>query len=188
MRIGLALLLLCVIAGCVTQQYDRDGNPINRELERELVRDEAGRIVGRPTRLIAPHTIIINGGTPTEREIRLLAVEGLPRSEAPVTYAKIQEYMRRYIAEEEEIFIRPAIDANLSERVIYGLVYLYALDPETGLLKRDGYVNVNQAMLSQGLVKIRDIREVEDPRLRQSMQAMQEYAQENKLGLWSDTP
>lgn len=188
MRIGFAALLLCVIAGCVTQEYDRDGNPIDRELEGELVRDEAGRIVGRPTRLIAPHTIIINGDTPTEREIRLLGVEGLPQSEAPVTFAKIQEYMRRYLAEEEEIFIRPAIDANLRDRVIYGIVYLYALDPKTGTIRRDGYVNVNEAMLSQGLVRIRDIREVPDTRLRERMEAVQAYAKENKLGLWSDTP
>ncbi|MCC7508756.1 MAG: hypothetical protein IT464_05245 [Planctomycetes bacterium] len=191
MRIGLNLLLLCVLAGCVTQNVDKDGNPIEGgtgKLEKELVLDKDGRIVGRPTLLIAPHTIIINGGTPTEREIKLLGVEGLPERDAPTTFAKTQEWMRKFLAEEEEIFIKPALNADLKADVIYGIVYLYARDEKTGGIRDNAYVIVNMALLSQGLVKIREAREIEDEWLRDRMIAAEKYAKDEKLGLWSNKP
>lgn len=191
MRIGLMLLLLCALTGCVTQNVDKDGNPIEGRtgtLEKDLVLDKDGRIVGRPTLLIAPHTIIINGGTPTEREIRLLGVEGLSESDAPTTFAKSQEWMRKFLAEEEEIFIKPALNADLKADVIYGIVYLYARDEKTGGIKDNAYVIVNMALLSQGLVKIRAAREIEDEWLRDRMIAAEKYARDEKLGLWSNKP
>ncbi|MBX3460444.1 MAG: thermonuclease family protein [Planctomycetes bacterium] len=189
MRIGLTLLLLCTLAGCVTEQVDESGKPIGKAaLDKDLVMDKDGRIIGRPTRLVAPHTIIINGGTPTEREIRLLGVLGLPEREAPVTFKKAQEWMHKYLAQEEEIFIKPAMDSDLKARVIYGIVYLYARDERTGGVLDNAYVIVNQAMLSQGLVKIREAREIDDEWLRDRMITTEKEAKEKKLGLWSAKP
>lgn len=190
MRIWYLGLALCVIlTGCVTQQYDSEGNPIGKDnLETDLVVDDDGRIIARPTRLIPPDRLIVNGDTPTEREIRLLGVQGLPESEAPTTYAKTQEWMRKFLAEEEEIFIRPSVDATLSADVIYGIVYLRAKDPDTGRLIPNGYVNANMAMLSQGLVRVRNLREIEDEGLRKRMQEAEELAKREKRGLWSNDP
>jgi len=182
--LGLALLL----AGCVTEVYDSEGRRMGPDaLEKSLVMDDDGRIIARPTRLIAPHTIIINGGTPTEREIRLLGVEGQTRRQAPNTYARAQQWMRRFVAEEDEIFIRPAIGTNPENRVIYGDVYLYAREPG-GDIVPGGYVSVNEAMLSQGLVKIRDIREFEVGHTRTRMQNAEDRARREREGLWSDNP
>lgn len=189
MRIGLCLLMLCALAGCVTEQLDESGKPIGKAaLEKDLVLDKDGRIIGRPTTLVAPHTIVINGNTPTEREVRLLGVVGLPEDEAPTTYKKAQEWMYKYLAQEEEIFIKPAMDSDLNARVIYGIVYLYARDEGTGGVMDNAYVIVNQAMLSQGLVKIRQAREIDDEWLRERMIATEKQAKEKKLGLWSDNP
>jgi hypothetical protein len=184
----LLALVSTVLSGCVTREYDREGRLIERDLETELVRDSHGRIIGKPTMLVPPHTIVINGGKPTEREIRLLGVEGLPEREAPVTYAMTQEWMATYIGEEDQIFVRPGLGMNVRERVIYGVVYLYAYDERTGGVMPDGYVIVNLAMLSQGLVKIRDIREIDQAWLRERMLQAEEHARRNKLGLWSDRP
>ena len=182
--IGVCLLL----AGCVTQQVDSEGNPVKPiELETELVLDDDGRIIARPTRLMPPDRMIVNGDTPTEREIRLSAVEGLPESEAPVTFQKTQEWMAEYLAKQDEIYIRPSFDSNLENDVIYGMVYLRAVD-ETGREIPGGYVCVNQAMLSQGLVRIRDLREIRDARLREGMQNAQDLAKREKRGLWSKNP
>ncbi|MBZ0135387.1 MAG: thermonuclease family protein [Planctomycetes bacterium] len=182
--IGLCLLL----TGCVTQEVDEQGNPIKPPaLDKDLVLDEDGRIIARPTRLIPPDRMIVNGDTPTEREIRLSAVEGLPESEAPVTYKKTQEWMAEYLAKQDEIYIRPAFDSNLQNDVIYGMVYLRAVD-EDGRDIPGGYVCVNQAMLSQGLVRIRDLREIRDERLREGLQKAEDLARREKRGLWSSQP
>ena len=190
MRIWYLSLAFCVIlTGCVTQEYDSEGNPVGKDaLETDLVVDDAGRIIARPTRLIPPDRMIVNGDTPTEREIRLLGVEGLPESDAPTTYAMTQEWLRRWVAEEDEVFVKPAVNAELDADVIYGIVYLRAKDPDTGELIPDGYVNMNMAMLSQGLVRIRDLREIEDERLRARMKEAEELARREKHGLWSSDP
>lgn len=187
MKIAFLIVALC-LAGCVTQQYDADGNVIGpASLEKDLVVDPDGRIIARPTHLIPPDRMIVNGDTPTEREIRLLGVEGLSKSEAPVTYAMCQEWMARFIAEEDEIYIKPSLNSELSQKVIYGIVYLRALDAE-GKEVPGGYVNVNMAMLSQGLVRTRDLREIQDEGLRARMQAAEDQARREGLGLWSDKP
>ena len=185
----LTLGLAFALAGCITQQYDSQGNPIGRAaLERELVTDTGGRIIARPTHLIPPDRMIINGNTPTERGIRLLGGEGVSRDKAPTTYAKSQEWMAKYVAEEDEIYIKPALNTDLKQRVIYGIVYLRAVDEDTGREIPGGYVNVNMAMLSQGLVRTRDLREIEDAGLRERMQAAEDYARRERLGLWSGDP
>ncbi len=191
MRIGLTLALLCVFCGCVTQELDEDGNVITRKLDDQLVIDDDGRIVARPTRLIAPHTIIINGGTPTEREIRLLGVEGLSQSEAPNAYAETQEWMAKFVAHEEEIFIKPALDSDIRDRVIYGIVYLYYredLGSRLGPVMPGLYRIMNQALLDKGLVRIRNVKEFPDEAMRQRMQATQDRAKEAKRGIWSSRP
>ena len=183
--IGITLLL----AGCVTNTVDEQGNPVGKAaLDDELVLDDAGRIIAHPTRLIPPDRMIVNGDTPTEREIRLLGVEGLPEEEAPNTYAECQEWMARYLAAEDEIYIKPSLDVDMDAEVIYGIVYLRARDEDTGKEIPNGYVNVNMAMLSKGLVKIRDIREFEGNDLRERMQKAQDMAKREKLGLWASKP
>ena len=185
----LLCLIALLLAGCVSQQVDDKGNPITpAKLEEDLVIDGDGRIIAKPTHLIPPDRIEVNGDTPTEREIRLLGVEGLPESEAPKTYAMIQEWMRKYLAEEDEIYIKPALDTDLKDSVIYGIVYLRARNKDTGEEIRDGYVNVNMAMLSQGLVKIRDLKEFQDNDLRKRMAEAEAMAKREKLGLWSAKP
>ncbi len=186
--LGLVLLL----AGCITQEVDDSGNPIKRGKSEELVLDDAGRLVMRPTLLKAPHTIIVNGDTPTEREIRLLGVEGLSESDAPVTFAMTQEWMAKYLAAEEQLFIKPALDSNLNAAVIYGLVYVQAYeraeDGTPGRMIAGGYLCVNQAMLSEGLVRIRNIQEIEEPGLRDRMQKAEASAKAAKKGLWAAKP
>lgn len=187
MKLALAILLSLICAGCVTT--DEKGNPIGRaKLESDLVVDSYGRIVGRPTRLMPPDKIIINGNKPTEREIRLLGVEGLAERQAPNTYAECQEWMARFLAAEDEIFIKPALDSELSAKVIYGLVFLRAYDEKTQQPIPNGYVSVNMAMLSKGLVRIRNLNEIEDSRLRESMREAEARAKREKLGLWSKNP
>lgn len=186
-----AILLCLLLAGCVTTEVGPDGQPIERGRSDTLVLDTAGRIVARPTLLIAPHTIIINGGTPTEREIRLLGVEGLPKELAPTTFAKTQEWMATYLSREEQIFIRPALDTDLESPVIYGVVYIQAyLRDRTGNLAPvpDGYLCVNQAMAAEGLVRIREARELEDPGLRDRIVRAEQHAKDRRLGLWGDSP
>lgn len=177
------LFLSALLSGCVTRTYDSQGNLIDENgLDEELVVDDNGRIIAKPTHIYPPDRIIVNGGTPTEREIRLLVVEGAPREEAPNTFARSQEYMRKVVAPANEIFIRPSLDAELGDYVIYGIVYLPARDVP------GGYVNVNMAMLSQGLVRIRDVREVDDKGLQERMKAAEDRARRGKEGLWSSNP
>jgi hypothetical protein len=191
MRICLTLALLCTLCACVTTEVDDDGRPISRKLDDEIVVDEDGRILARPTRLVAPHTIIINGGTPTEREIRLLGVEGLPEAKAPRAFAECQEWMAKYVAKEDEIFIKPALDSDLKNRVIYGIVYLYARenedDPKSPLIP-GAYRIMNQALLAKGLVRIRNIEEFPDPAMRERMQKIEDRAKELGVGIWSSKP
>lgn len=187
-----ALSLAVLLAGCITNEYDKDGNPIKRGPSDELVIDDNGRLVARPTLGVAPHTIIVNGGTPTEREIRLLGVEGLPEGKAPKTFVSCQEYLKKFVVNQGEIFIKPALDADLRGRVIYGLVYIQAYernaDDTPGPIIPGGYLCVNQAMLSQGLVKIRNKLEIQDERERQRLVDAEQSAREKRLGLWSDKP
>lgn len=191
MRICLTLLMLCALCGCVTQEIGEDGRPIENKLDDQMVVDDDGRIVARPTHLIAPHTIIINGDTPTEREVRLLGVEGLPKDKAPRSFAEIQEWLAKYVAREEEIFVKPALDSELDQRVIYGMVYLYARedqdDPKSQVIP-NRYVMMNQALLAKGLVKIRNVDEFPDPKVRSMMQATEDRAKELRVGIWSSKP
>jgi len=186
------LSLALLLAGCITTEVDGSGKPIKRGKSEEIVLDDAGRMVARPTTLKAPHTIIVNGKTPTEREIRLLGVEGLPESDAPVTFAKIQEWMAKYLAAEEQIFIKPALDSDMGRYLIYGLVYVQAYerdaDGKPGKMISGGYLCVNQAMLSEGLVRIRNADEIEDPALRERMKKAEAKAKADKKGLWSAKP
>jgi hypothetical protein len=105
-----------------------------------------------------------------------------------VTYAKIQEWMANYLSKETEIYVKPALDTDLDDKVIWGIVYLRAVDPQTGEPIPDGYVNVNMAMLSQGLVQIRDLREFQDESLRDRMAEAEALAKREKRGLWSSKP
>jgi hypothetical protein len=185
----LCLLLAMLTAGCITQTLDAEGRPITPSTrESQLVVDSYGRIVARPTLMVPPHTIVVNGGTPTEREIRLLGVEGFPRSEAPETFNEASWYMRRWIAEETEIFIKPALDSDLRNRVIYGIVYVAAKHPGTDKVVPGGYVTINEAMLDRGLVKVRDLREIDEPGLRERMKNAEDRARREKRGLWSERP
>jgi endonuclease YncB( thermonuclease family) len=189
MRTLLIIIAVGLLSGCISQQVDDSGNPIKPpELETGLVIDDSGRIIARPTHIYPPDRMVVNGETPTEREIRLLGVEGLPKEEAPNTYAEAQEWMAKYLAGEDEIYIKPSLDSDLDSEVIYGLVYLRARDPETGKEISGGYVNVNMALLSKGLVKIRDIREFEGNDLRDRMKAAENIAKREKIGLWSKAP
>lgn len=188
-----AIFGLClVLAGCVTQEVDDAGNPVRRGKSDEIVTDDAGRLIMRPTLLKAPHTIIVNGNSPTEREIRLLGVEGLPQRQAPNTFAMTQEWMANYLAGEEQIFIKPALDSDVRQYVIYGVVYVQAYerlaDGKPGRIIPGGYLCVNQAMLGEGLVKIRNIAEIADPGLRDRMQKAEARARAEKKGLWSAKP
>lgn len=186
------LALFVLMAGCVTVEVDADGNPIKRGKSEELVLDDAGRLIMRPTLLKAPHTIIANGNTPTEREVRLLGVEGMDESDAPITYAMTQEWMANYLAGEEQIFIKPALDSDLNRYTIYGIVYVQAYqrgaDGKPGAIIPGGYLCVNQAMLSEGLVKIRNINEIADAGLRDRMQKAEAKAKAEKKGLWAAKP
>ncbi|MBX3474050.1 MAG: thermonuclease family protein [Planctomycetes bacterium] len=186
------LALTLLLAGCITQEVDNSGNPIKRGKSEELVLDSAGRLVARPTLLKAPHTIIVNSNTPTEREVRLLGVEGLPEKQAPRTFAMTQEWMARYLAAEEQLFIKPAIDSDLQRYTIYGIVYVQAYetgaDGKPGRMIPGGYLCVNQAMLSEGLVRIRNINEIEDAGLRDRMVKAESRAKAEKVGLWSAKP
>lgn len=189
MRIGLSLFCAALlVTGCVSYEVDDKGNPINRKdgLAKDLVFDSRGRFLGVASRLIPPHTIIINGGKPTEREIRLLGVEGKPESEAPITYRRCQEWMAEYLSRGETLYIKPQRGADTNERVIYGEVYLDAQGPDGKPV--DGYVMVNMAMLSLGLVKLRDAREFSTPELQETMREVETRARREKLGLWSDKP
>lgn len=191
-RILFAIMLLHValsMTACVTEHLDESGNPIEEnQLSDELVMDDDGRLIGRPTRCIPTDRLIINGDTPTEREIRLLGVEGVPESEAPNTYAECQEWMAKFLAPAQEVFVKPALDTNLNDRVIYGIVYIQASDPDTGKLIKDGYVIVNMALLDRGLVRIRDAREIQDERLREAMIERERVAKREKRGLWGKNP
>jgi hypothetical protein len=122
----------------------------------------------------------------TEREIRLLGVEGLTETQAPKTTEEIRQWMYKYVREEQEIFIEPGIGTDLSDPVIYGLIYLPARDPETD--EQLGYVIVNVAMLSKGLVRIRNIDEVENKSIREQMLEAESHAKRQKLGIWSKNP
>jgi hypothetical protein len=188
-KLWIIIAFTLLLSGCVTETVDERGNPVGKaKLSDELVVDSAGRIIARPTHIYAPDRIVVNGDTPTEREIRLLGVEGLSEDDAPVTYKKSQEWLHNYVAGEDEIYIKPAINADLDDRVIYGIVYLRARDADSGDPIPGGYVNVNMAMLSVGLVKIRDLREFEDEGLRDRMKKAQAMAKREKEGLWSKTP
>jgi endonuclease YncB( thermonuclease family) len=182
------LALLLLFSGCVTEVYDSEGRPMGRaSLDRELVVDDSGRIIGRPTTLRPLTTIIINGNTPTEREIRLLGVEGPREREAPNTYAKCRQWLQAFVANENEIFIRPAVGTNLNNYVIYGSVYLYARGPDGGIMP-GGYVSIIEAMLSNGFVRIRDIREFEEGAVRERMRNAEALARREREGLWSNNP
>ncbi|MDC1143054.1 thermonuclease family protein [Planctomycetota bacterium] len=184
----LYLFALVFIAGCTGPQSGDDKGTIGDGLGEDLVTDNVGRIIGHPTHLEAPDKFIINGGTPTEREIRLLGVEGLSEEEAPKTTEKIRQWMYTWVRDEQEIFIAPGIGTHLSDHVIYGIIYLQAKNPETGDPMADGYVVVNVAMLHQGLVKIRDINEIENENIRKQMLNAEAHAKRQKLGLWSKNP
>lgn len=183
------IITVFLLAGCVTQTVDDQGNPIKAvELDKDLVIDDSGRVIAHPTFIYPPDRFIVNGDTPTEREIRLLGVEGLPKEEAPNTYAEAQEWMAKYLAAEDEVYIKPSLDSDLSNDIIYGMVYLRARDPDTGKEVDGGYVNLNMALLSKGLVKIRNIREFEGQDLRDRMTAAENMAKREKIGLWSKAP
>ena len=186
-----ALSLAVLLAGCVTQELDSHGSPIQRGPSDEIVVDGSGRLVVRPTRIIPPTTIIVNGGTPTEREIKLLGVEGLPEREAPITYATLQTFYAKYVAKEEQIYVKPALATDFKQRTIWGVVYLQMYrELENGELQiiPDRYGIVNMYLLSLGLVKMRNPLEIEDEQLRARMIAVEKQAKELKRGLWSDTP
>ncbi len=181
----LSMFALLLLAGCGMTQPEDKGT-IGDGLGTNLVVDKDGRIIGHPTHLEAPGIFIINGGKPTEREIRLLGVEGLSEEEAPITFAKTKEWLYNYVRNEQEIFIKPGIGTDLADHVIYGLIYLSAVNKETG--KRGGYVCVNNAMLWHGLVRIRDLNEIEDVDIREGLKKAQDHAKREKLGLWSNKP
>ncbi len=62
------------------------------------------------------------------------------------------------------------------------------MDPKTGEPLVDQYVMVNMAMLSQGLVKLRDVREFGNPQIQRRMREVEDEARREKKGLWSDKP
>jgi hypothetical protein len=184
MKWSVLMLCLLLLTGCVTEVYDAEGHRIGRDaLDKDLVIDEAGRIIGRPTRLIPPHTIIINGGTPTEREIRLLGAEGKPYAEAPNTFERTRQWMNRYLRDVDEVYVRPAVDTDFKDYVIYGDVYISAVDPN----RRRGYVSINELMLYHGFVRLRDIREF-DVETRPRMQNAEDEARRERKGLWAPNP
>ena len=78
------------------------------------------------------------------KEIILLGVEGVSKQEAPTTYAKCEEYYAKFIAPEaqREIYVRPALNADLSARTIYGLVYIQAFRDAGDYLDRGELVCV----------------------------------------------
>jgi hypothetical protein len=188
-----ALAFAVLVAGCVTIETDEKGNPINRGPTDEIVTDNAGRLIVRPTRIIPPTTIMVNEGTPTEKEIILLGVEGVDKAKAPITFAKVQEYFDTWVAPEaqREIYVKPGLGANLNGRTIHGLVYVQAFrdagDRKVEIIP-DAYLCINQAMVSEGLLRMRDPREIPDERLRASMVELEKEAKRKKLGLWSNDP
>jgi hypothetical protein len=186
-----ALALAVLLAGCVTTEVDDQGNPVKRGPTDEIVTDKAGRLILRPTHIKPPTTIIVNEGTPTEREIILLGVEGASKEQAPITFAKIEEYYDTWVAPEaqREIYVKPGLGADLNARTIYGLVYVQAFrdagDRKVEIIP-DAYLCINQAMVSEGLLRMRDPREIPDERLRASMVELEKEAKRKKLGLWSE--
>lgn len=180
-----------LMVGCVTYEVNEKGERLKTEDDQDLTKlvfDSNGRFLAVATRLIPPHTLIVNGGKPTEREIRLLGVEGLPERAAPNTYARCQEWMAKFLSRGETLYIKLQEGADTEQRVIYGEVYMEAVDPKTGEPLVDQYVMVNMAMLSQGLVKLRDVREFGNPQIQRRMREVEDEARREKKGLWSDKP
>ncbi len=115
-----------LMVGCVTYEVNEKGERLKTEDDQDLTKlvfDSNGRFLAVATRLIPPHTLIVNGGKPTEREIRLLGVEGLPERAAPNTYACCQEWMAKFLSRGETLYIKPQEGADTEQRVIYGEVY-----------------------------------------------------------------
>lgn len=186
-KLLLPVLLLLLCSGCVTEELGADGKP-REGLAKDLVFDENGRFLARATRLIPPHTMIVNGGKPTEREVKLLGVEGLPESKAPNTYRLAQEWMYKFLSRGETLYIKPGVGTAIDQYSLFGEVYMEAVDPNTGEPLVDKYVMVNMAMLSLGLVKIRDVREFTNEQIRERMKQVEDEARREKRGLWSDKP
>ena len=186
-KLLLPALLLLLCSGCVTEELGSDGKP-REGLGKELVFDDNGRFLAIATRLIPPHTMIVNGGKPTEREVILLGVEGLPESKAPNTYKLAQEWMYKFLTHGETLYIKPGVGTGAEQYSLYGEVYMEAVDPNTGEPLVDKYVSVNMAMLSLGLVRIRDVREFTNEAMRDKMKQVEDEARREKRGLWSDKP
>ena len=181
------LLVLVFITGCKTEELGPDGAP-SKGLDKDLVFDDDGRFLAIATRLIPPHTLIVNGNKPTERVVKLLGVEGLPESKAPNTYKLAQEWMYKFMTHGEQLYIKPGVGTDKDQYSLFGEVYMEAVDPKTNQPLTDKYVMVNMAMLSLGLVKIRDVREFTNPAIQDKMKQVEDEARREKRGLWSDRP
>ena len=180
-------LFLVFITGCKTEEVGPDGNP-SKGLDKDLVFDDNGRFLAIATRLVPPHTLIVNGDKPTEREVKLLGVEGLPESKAPNTYRLAQEWMYKFMTHGEQLYIKPGVGTDKDQYSLFGEIYMEAVDPKTNQPLTDKYVMVNMAMLSLGLVKIRDVREFTNPAIQDKMKQVEDEARREKRGLWSERP
>jgi len=182
-------MLAIVVCACVTTEIGPDGNPITRDPpETELVIDEHSRIIAKPSRITPPDTIIVNEGTPTERTIKLLGLEGVPKEDAPRTFETCAWWLKEFVAPAMTIYIRFPGGTDLDQNVIYGEVLLDAVDEETGRPIPDGYVSVNQAMLSWGLVRIANPEAIKDEDMLRRMRNAEAIAKREKRGLWSNDP
>jgi endonuclease YncB( thermonuclease family) len=181
-------LFLVFFTGCKTEELDPKTGAPYKGLDKDLVFDDDGRFLAIATRLIPPHTLIVNGDKPTEREVRLLGVEGLSESKAPNTYKAAQEWMYKFLTHGETLYIKPGVGTDKDQKMLFGEVYMEAVDPVTNEPLPNKYVMVNMAMLSQGLVKIRDVREFTNPLIQDKMKQVEDEARREKRGLWSDRP
>ena len=179
----LAALLVC--SACTTILLDDEGRELKvgyDALAKELVFDGDHRLIGKLGHLKPPDRFFINLDKPTEREIRLLGVEGLPEDEAPNTWDACRKWMAEHIAPIQEVFVQAPAGTDFTAYVIYGVIYA----PASG--DQGGYVILNEVMLDRGFVKIRDLREIADPAMRKRMLARENAARREKRGLWALNP
>ena len=176
--LGCSLLL---VSGCVTHQVDDNGEVItdgeaNPNDVLPLTAD--GLLMGTAIRIIDPTTIVINKKNP--KTIHFVGVETPDPSTHPDIYERAKLYLSEHIGKGQWLLIRMQEGTNGHRKDIHGTVMMRDASDE-------GYLDVTQSMLSEGLLKLGDVREFQKTEVINAMKRCEQKARVARRGLWKAT-
>ena len=178
---ALVLALIPAASGCVSTPSEEATTSIAvggvyQDEEAGLATTERGDFMVTLSYIASPTEVRLNPRYP--RTMRFVGVEAPDLKRDPETYKRALDAVQDHAGRYQLLFVRPQVGTNPRAEIIWGRI-LIPLNEQS-----EQFRDLTMAMLEEGLLRISDEREFQDPKVVELMRAAEKKAKDARRGVW----